>query len=127
MFSLTYFFMTFVTMLSFEVLPQIPHERRAILPRLLVVDGPLDRADGAAVEATDKVPSPSSIFAMSVQEPFFAFGLITYTQVHQSLAAEETPASQTKHMKPETEREREIQKGDWLNETFWELNRLQCA
>ena len=114
--------MTFVTMHSFEVLPQIPHERRAILPRLLV--DALDRADGAAVEATDKVPSPSSIFAMSVQEPFFPCGWITYTQVHQSLTAEETPASQTKHMKPETERERErerereIQKGDWLHETF---------
>ena len=105
--------MTFVTMLSFEVFPQIPHERRTALARLaavLVEDGALDRADGVAVETTDKLSPSSSIFAISVQGARFAAW--AYTQVRQLLTLEEnTTTSQTKHRKQETERDTQRERG----------------
>ena len=115
--------MTFVTMLSFEVFPQIPHERRTALARLaavLVEDGALDRADGVAVETTDKLSPSSSIFAISVQGARFAAW--AYTQVRQLLTLEENTnitnqTQETRDRERHTERERDS-KGDWLNDTF---------
>ena len=108
--------MTFVTMLSFEVFPQIPHERRTALARLaavLVEDGALDRADGVAVETTDKLSPSSSIFAISVQGARFAAW--AYTQVRQLLTLEENTnitnqTQETRDRERHTGRERGIQR-----------------